>query len=62
MNNKFKKCIISDKYGDPFCITHNCGPIDPEQCGRIECPHCENSIYLDDEDEYRRDDGVYEDY
>ena len=37
--NKFKQCIINP-VGDEYCYFHECGPSDPEQCGKEECPHC----------------------
>lgn len=40
MNDKFKKCITNSISGDEYCYYHECGPTDPEQCGKEECPHC----------------------
>lgn len=35
---ELKKCVT--KLGDEYCYYHECGPTDPEQCGKDECPHC----------------------
>ncbi len=34
-----KKCMWVDD-GSYYCLTHQCGPYDDEQCGKVACPHC----------------------
>ncbi len=36
---EFEKCYHNNIDPD-FCVYHKCGPTDPEQCGKSECPHC----------------------
>jgi hypothetical protein len=36
-SKEFAQCYFEDE----FCLFHNCGPTDPEQCGKLSCPHCQ---------------------